>query len=144
LSTIGDSAGKLYSVMPQIDAERLLTPLLRDADPEVRANGLLALGRPAYKVPFVPGGPVPPRNERLEAATLAPETVEAIIRLIQAEADEVVLDHAVCTLSAQNFEGKLRDQGRRIRDILRRRLPTIASESTRKDTGLLLQVIPLH
>lgn len=142
-AAIGAATAKLYKTLPRDIVEANLLGLLDERDREIKINALTSLGYLAYKSPMAPGKPLPPRAERLEDLSLSANAIKRISRLLEAEPDEVVLDHAVCTLRAQSFEGRLREQGADIRTILRRRLPSIESETTKDDIALLLRAIPL-
>ncbi|KMK69024.1 hypothetical protein [Puniceibacterium sp. IMCC21224] len=140
---IGSATAKLYKTDPRSDVEANLLNLLDDPEPEIRINALTALGYLAYKAPIVPGDDMPDRATRLEELSLSEAAIEHIADLLNFENDETVFDHAICTLRAQCFEGRLKPQGLRIRRTLRERLPQISSDTTRKEISKLLRDIPL-
>jgi hypothetical protein len=138
------SAANLYEVFSQNEVEALLLPFLEDPDPDVRANVLTALGMPAYKVGFVPGAPLPPRGERLEPATIQPDTLRKLLDVLQKETNQHVLDHFVCTLSTQTFEGKLSPYIEEVRQILPALMTKLECEQTKNDCANILEELPLY
>jgi hypothetical protein len=138
-----DAARALFELRPQSVVEADLVPHLAGGDRFVRINVLTALGLPAYKVGFVPGTPFPPRQERLEPATLAPETVQAILAMAHEERDVGVLSYVLCTLKAQTYMGRLREVSPQIREVIRRDvLPRVEEPSVVDDAKELLGLLP--
>lgn len=139
-----DAACYLFQAKPQKVVENELSAYLTSSDRYVRINVLSALGLPAYSVPFVPGRPLLPREERIEPVSLSPETVRCILALIENENDFGVIEQVVCTLKAQNYEGKLRELSPAIRQSLRKIVPKLEEEQTLKDSKQLLKQLPAN
>jgi hypothetical protein len=138
-----DAARALFELRPQAVVENDLIQHLTRGDRFVSINVLTALGLPAYKVGFVPGEPLPPREERLEPATLRPETIRAILGMAHEERDAGVLSYVLCTLKAQTYTGKLRDVSLEVRDVVRRDvLPRVEDPSVINDAKELLGLLP--
>lgn len=139
MGNLSDVGRHLYTLKPQPEVEADLLTRLEDPDPDVRVNVLTLLGMPAYKVGFVPGAELAPRDERLEPATLQPSTIEAVLRLARTEQHQGVLSNIVCTLKSQAYHGRLEVVRDRVREVVRWEImPKLTEESTLKDCGILL------
>jgi hypothetical protein len=136
---LSDVGRLLYETKPQPEVEADLLTRLADPDPDVRINVLTLLGMPAYKVGFVPGAELPPRDERLEPATLQSSTVEAVLSLARVEEDAGVLSNIVCTLKSQTYHGRLEGVRAQVRDVVRWEImPKLTEQSTLKDCAVIL------
>lgn len=138
-----DASRALFQLRPQAVVEAELAAHLAREDRFVRINVLTALGLPAYTAGFVPGEPLPPREDRLEPVTLRPETVRAILTLARQERDAGVLSYVLCTLKAQTYTGRLRDVAPEVREVVRRDvLPRVDAPSVIQDAKELLGLLP--
>ncbi|WNG51564.1 hypothetical protein F0U60_51105 [Archangium minus] len=138
-----DAARALFQLRTQLVVEADLVSHLAEDDRYVRINVLSALGLPAYKVGFVPGEPLPPRDERLEPVTLQPTTVRAILSMARNELDPGVLSYVVCTLKSQTYHGKLHEVSADVREVIRRTvLPRVEESSVVQDCKELLRLLP--
>jgi len=132
------AAKYLFQIMPQAEAESFLAAHLLDSDPSVRVNVLHALSVPTSSIGFVPGAPLPPRNIRLEHAALGVSTVSAILALAEKEQNQAVLDGIVATLSAQPFEGVLRERAPEVSTTVLGLIPRLKSAQSARDARKLV------
>ena len=139
-----EAASYLFRAKPQKVVEKELSIYLTSNDKYVRINVVSALGLPAYSVPFVSSGQLPPREECMEAVSLSPKTVRCILALLKQENDMGVIDHVVGALKVQNYEGKLRKLSPAIRQSLREIVPKLKGKQTLKDCKQLLKQLPAN
>jgi hypothetical protein len=137
------AARYLFNAKPQGEVEAELVAYLRDEDPDVVFNAISALSVPSYSVPFVPGRPLPPREERLEPVSVSPATLEAILARAADEHDLDILSAINCTLNAQNYLGKLRPLVPRVRKTVRKMIREVqTSEREVKVCKSILSLLP--
>lgn len=135
------AAISLFGLRSQKDVEAALIPYLDEADADVRANVASALGVRGYGVKFVPGRPLPPREARLEDVSVEPDTLKALLARLGREESVAVVDAIVCTLTIQNYTGKLHRMVPDVRAAVTHLVEGSTSETLTHDGRIVLALL---
>lgn len=111
------AAEDLFQLKSQTEVENILIEHLMSNIPEVRRNVAQALGLPCYQQGFLMGAPRPSRRRLLESVSVQPETLKKMLNAVKRESDLEAAHWFVCSLGAQYYGGKLRNNVDEVYDI---------------------------